>query len=999
MIRQFPSGDVRKLEKVTADAYRRIESCISDNMSPDFKGRIPFRSAIDTIMIDPENLVMQLHLTKPFSFQPFRSDSIPRIYDLFKSCLGRKYENFTLQIWTLGYPIEELVPNYYRSDPATYDQRRVPAASDISQIPPLIRKLHRSKPVFADGLYGSNIALWHSHGFYYTHQKDRWEWQRPRLFNTVEDLLPMSFTIPYLIPMLENAGANVFIPRERDFQTHEVVIDNDGCPGDTVSTYREHGLDEWSTGDRPGFARGSTPYRAHVNPFAQGTFRHTEARKRATASIEWVPDVPEAGTYAVYISHHASAYNVSDARYSVHHTGGVTEFKINQKIGGNTWIYLGHFEFSRGYNPGTGKVVLTNESEEAGHVVSADAVRFGGGMGDIMRGGRTSGYPRFAEASRYYLQYAGMPDSLVYSLNGDTIDYNDDYQSRGEYVNYLKGKPYGPNKDREVEGLGIPIDLSLSFHTDAGIDTTDKTIGTLMIYSIFDADTQRVFPDSVSRLASRDLADIMQTQIVNDIRFKYDLNWTRRALMDGDYSEVWRPNVPACLLELLSHQNFTDMRYALTPQFRFDVARSIYKAMLRFIASQKQRDYVVQPLPVSHFSALLHEPTGDVTLSWRPVIDPLEPTSVPDGYMVYKRVNDQGFDNGVYTTETQLRIDHLVENEIYSFKITAVNAGGESFPSEILSVCNASNAAGHALIVNGFDRLSGPDFVDEPNFKGFANFLDPGVPDHQSFNFTGEQFNFNPRSRFRTNDSPGHGASYAYNETKLVIGNTYDNVVLHGQAFVNNQISFSSTSDECIMDSLIELSSFKLIDYILGEEKRFKFLRLENSNSPHIEINRRYETFPIEMQSQISQYCLTGGNLFVSGAYVASDMDSDASSRRESKDDFQQSILKFKKETDHAAVTGYVFSCDSTFLPDRFTLRYNVLDHIGLYKVESPDAVAPTGDSRTILRYAENRFSAGIFYEGTYRVIVLGFPFETITLPEHRDALMRAIVKKFEIMN
>ncbi len=78
-----------------------------------------------------------------------------------------------------------------------------------------------------------------------------------------------------------------------------------------------------------------------------------------------------------------------------------------------------------------------------------------------------------------------------------------------------------------------------------------------MIYSIADADTQAVFPDGMSRLANRDLADIMQTQIVNDLRQKYRPDWKRRALRDADYSEAFRPNVPACLLELLSQHPIT----------------------------------------------------------------------------------------------------------------------------------------------------------------------------------------------------------------------------------------------------------------------------------------------------------------------------------------------------------------------------------------------------------------------------------------------------------
>ena len=33
--------------------------------------------------------------------------------------------------------------------------------------------------------------------------------------------------MPYVIPMLQNAGAIVFTPRERDWQRNEIVIDND----------------------------------------------------------------------------------------------------------------------------------------------------------------------------------------------------------------------------------------------------------------------------------------------------------------------------------------------------------------------------------------------------------------------------------------------------------------------------------------------------------------------------------------------------------------------------------------------------------------------------------------------------------------------------------------------------------------------------------------------------------------------------------------------------
>ena len=122
--------------------------------------------------------------------------------------------------------------------------------------------------------------------------------------------------------------------------------------------------------------------------------------------------------------------------------------------------------------------------------------------------------------TRYYLQYAGFPDSLVYNMNSGKNDYIDDYQSRGEWVNYLMGNPNSSPGNRKAEGLGIPVDLAFAFHTDAGITPSDSIIGTLAIYSTWAK--KGVFPDGGSRMASRDLADIIQTQITDDCRVLFN---------------------------------------------------------------------------------------------------------------------------------------------------------------------------------------------------------------------------------------------------------------------------------------------------------------------------------------------------------------------------------------------------------------------------------------------------------------------------------------------
>ena len=81
---------------------------------------------------------------------------------------------------------------------------------------------------YASALSRNIIALWQSHGCYYNLEQQRWIWQRCRLFGQVEDLYTQSYVLPYLVPMLENAGAYVMLPRERDFSSVEVIVDNDG---------------------------------------------------------------------------------------------------------------------------------------------------------------------------------------------------------------------------------------------------------------------------------------------------------------------------------------------------------------------------------------------------------------------------------------------------------------------------------------------------------------------------------------------------------------------------------------------------------------------------------------------------------------------------------------------------------------------------------------------------------------------------------------------------
>ena len=975
--------DYSKMDKMTRHAYMQVDKFLQTCINKKYPVEIVEHTRIDTILIDQQKQHLNIYLNNWFKTIPFRQENTALINNVMRNNLAKRFKNYSFNIYADKQHIEQLIPNYFRKNISEYDKTRMPKEEKRSV--PLIRNI--SKPWQPDnGLYNRNIALWHSHGWYYERKLNRWEWQRARVFQTVEDLLPMAFTVPYLVPMLENAGAQVFLPRERDIQKNEVVIDND--TPDNAKFYFEYthsSNNTWHSAGKTGFAVGNPPYSSGFNPFRSGTYKFIESDTVTSAGIRWIPDTPESGKYGVYISFASSDSNVTDAHYTVYHAGGKTEFLVNQQIGGGTWNYLGRFKFNKGYNPSNGRVVLTNKSRESGKYITADAVRFGGGMGNIARNGMVSGRPRFTEAARYYLQYAGMPDTLVYNFFADTVDYNDDYLCRGEWVNYLKGAPFGPNKDRSVKGLGIPIDLSFGFHTDAGFARSDTVIGTLMIYSTKGANSPTMFPDSMSRLANRDFADILQTQIVEDIRAKYDPVWNRRWLWDRPYSEAYTPNVPAVLLELLSHHNFLDMKFALDPRFRFDTSRSIYKAMLRFIATQYKFKYIIQPLPVSHFQVTFFEKRA-VVLKWKATVDPLEETAVAEKYIVYTRIGDNDFNNGVIVDKPQITIKKLEPGTIYSFKVTAVNTGGESFPSEILTACYMSNENKPLLIINGFDRISAPATIETGEYLGFANFWDQGVPDKYDLNYVGAQYDFLASSPWLDDDAPGRGASYGNNETKIIAGNTFDYPYLYGKSIQAAGYSFVSVSDEVVEDGLIDIRDYQTVVLILGEEKETAWPK---NNHP-----KEFKAFPKNLQNQIKSFCNSGNNIFISGAYVGTDLwhSIDSTDIR-----FATDILKFRFLTNYATKQGEIYSVDPSFYAENKALKFNTDFCSDIYAAEAPDAIEPADSTAfSIFRYSENNTGAAIAYDDLYKIVVFGFPFETIINQNNRDSIMKAILNFFE---
>ena len=862
-------------------------------------------------------------------------------------------------------------------------------------------------------LYGRNIALWNSHGKYYNQIKGEWIWQRARLMGTVEDMHTTDYVLNYLAPMLENAGANIYLPRERDLNTQEYIIDNDTHH----ALYTEVG--KWQDGKAKGFAHKHDIYDGFINPFNEGTYRwHKTTTKEATASVTWSIPIEKSDNYAVYISYHKVKNGATDARYTVHHAGGTSSYSVNQTMGGSTWIYLGTFDFEK---EGDNRVVLTNESSRANEFLTADAIKVGGGMGNIARKpiltprkatkqalnnqkaakkqqrkrktakkkeekkaaidvATTSGMPRYAEAARYWMQWAGVPDT-IYSDTGGDNDYGDDMRGRAYWVNYLCG---GSKVLPDSDGLNIPIDIAFAFHSDAGNVPGDSIIGSMNIYYTGKKRSRDLrYANGTSRQQSKRLAGYIGDKLQQDIRQAIHPQWTLRKDLDRRYAEARFLDVPTVLLESMSHQNFADMRWGLDPRFKFAMSRAIYKGILKYISQRNKTPYVVQPLPVDHM-ALQWNGNNGITLTWQAVKDTLEATATPTQYKVYTRRGEYGWDNGVVVKRNEYTT--TIDNDTtYSFYVTAVNAGGESFPSEILSAHRSSRATQTVMIVNAFDRVSAPYAVCDTasNMAGFLHDIDAGVPYKYSVAYTGQQYNFDRQSPWVDDQTdPGFGASRSDYDGQYIAGNTFDYPYRHGVTIAQLGYSFLSASDEAVSNLCIDLNEYRYVDVILGKERA---TILGNDSSRY-----DFEALPQPFTDILTEYCHKGGNLLISGAYIGQDAFEGAMAS-ESAQDFVNNILHCDW---YSARSAHNSASASSIIPEygNTTASWNSRPNSRCYAVEQTDILAPYDDNAvTFMQYTDGSSAAVACKDTTYKCCTLAFPLEAIESKQQRYEILKLI--------
>ncbi|MDY0082988.1 MAG: T9SS type A sorting domain-containing protein [Ignavibacteriaceae bacterium] len=281
------------------------------------------------------------------------------------------------------------------------------------------------------------------------------------------------------------------------------------------------------------------------------------------------------------------------------------------------------------------------------------------------------------------------------------------------------------------------------------------------------------------------------------------------------------------------------------------------------------------------------------------------------------------FNDSTSEFTSEIIIDGLTENSLFFFRLRAQTSQGYSLPSEVLAAVTSVSAS-QVLIVNGFDR----------------------------------------------------GSS----------GNTYNFIRQHGIAFNKNDYSFSSATNDAVIEGMVSLQDYVIADYILGDESTAD------------------ETFNSTEQEFVKAFLRNGGMLFVSGAEIAWDLDNKGSS---SDKDFINNFLKAKYVNDAPnGQSGVYYQAEP--------ISGSIFDGIGdinfdngsqgTINVSYPDVINGVNGGINCLRYSNvSNQTAAVNYAGIFpagivpgKVVFVGFPFETIYPESKRNLFLSKVIDFFE---
>ncbi|MFH1747168.1 MAG: hypothetical protein ABIG44_09020 [Planctomycetota bacterium] len=741
----------------------------------------------------------------------------------------------------------------------------------------------------------------------------KWFLQRPVLLDMCEDYGNIDI-LNLFVHYAFNAGATVVPMRPVGWQPLEIVLDNDD-PGVTYTGV-------WDDGT------SSKYYENGVTPSGV-VYKWISADTVETHIARYTPTITVTDYYPVYCFTVAGA-NRTYQTYRVGHSGGETEITIDHREVGSGWIWLGDYYLEAG---GDNYVEITNLSAEAGAII-ADAIRWGGGLGDITRPGpgTISGYPRDQECQRYWAESEWGNNAVGFSSDIWNPSSSDDYSD-----NVGTGARIGREMNQVPAG-GVEVErwkrIHLEFHTNA---STGDARGQICLITTLGETTYQ-----------EEYAIMLSNEVDNDMFYmasEFEHSWVDRAspTYTSAYGAIATTNndneFDATIVELAFHDNQEDAELLRDSRVRAAMARSCVHGIIRFLNTLPDSEVPLAFAPDTPRAVRAEDlGGGEVCIAWQAPLSGPARGDPATGYVVYQSANGYGFGDPIVLGDVlTTTISGVPVGETRYFRIAATNAGGESMPSEVIAVRRPSTGTVRVLVVNGFDRL---------------------------------RRQINPIQEFT---QPADYAGLWIERQMWRRSNSYDYVVQHAEALAAAGYGFASCANEAVSDSYVQMGDYAIALWILGTE------------------SAEDATFSSGERNRVTDFLLDGGALFVSGAEIGYDLIDQGNGVS-----FAQDTLRIDYVADDADtfdVTGAAGSILSDIGPFDFDPANGAP-----YEVYAPDELAAGSGSMACLNYVGGTGGvAGVQHTGmVYNVVTFGFPFETITSPTVRADIMQRVMAFLE---
>jgi hypothetical protein len=392
----------------------------------------------------------------------------------------------------------------------------------------------------------------------------------------------------------------------------------------------------------------------------------------------------------------------------------------------------------------------------------------------------------------------------------------------------------------------------------------------------------------------------------------------------------------ATIIEVAYHDNPTDAALMRDPKVRDAVARATYQGIVKYFRAVDgaSTPLVMLPGQVGSVRASAFD-AGSVQLSWTaPAVNAYN-GDAPTGYRIYGSTNGYAFDGGTYVDGGAMT----------TFTINGLNPQEGPYYFKVAAVNEGGEGVASEVVA-----------------------VSPHGGDQRVLVVNG--FDRLGRTQNPTQTVPGGQAE----RVRPRQSNSFDYAVQVASAIRDRApwLAIDGTSNEFVASGAVDLAGYDAVVWILGEE----------STADH--------TFDTIEQGRVEAYLAAGGKLLVTGSEIGWDLEAQGNGAS-----FYNDVLKADYVADDANSYGATGAVGSIFAG--LSLSFDAGKDF--YNVDTPDRIAPLGGAVTALNYASGG-AAGIQYadEATSaRLVMFGFPFETITSASVRSAVMARVLDFFGV--